>query len=60
MGRAFTRAVQEQIRASQQAAKMRNESGASGGAKSVARDNLTGMTVQVTITMNSFVCMLLD
>lgn len=46
MGRAFVRAVRQEINASQQAAQARGAS-QSDGRKQAAADAITGMTIQV-------------
>ena len=48
VGRAFTRAVQQEIQASQQAARARQQQGGASGTRRAAADALTGMSVQVS------------
>ena len=49
VGRAFAKAVQQEIRASQQAAKARSQ-GEGGTTQRAAADAFTGMSLQVGIT----------
>lgn len=51
VGRAFTRAVREEFRTSQQAAE--RAGGGRQGARRVANDSITGMTLQVHFMLKS-------
>lgn len=52
VGRAFTRAVREEFRTSQQAAE--RAGGGRQGARRVANDSITGMTLQVHFMLKSY------
>ncbi len=58
VGRAFARAVRQEYQASQQAAKARAQQGGGGSTSNrAAQDSLTGMTVQVSIYIKSYLIM---